>query len=334
MIKAFLIERRSWIAAFLFQQALMLFIAFVDPSISFGNVLYMVYLCILFFIIFLWFRYRKETAFYKSLKTWENNLDVTAINEPETPFEAIVDRSITGQTKHLKQTATQHRLALENEKDELMAWIHEVKTPLTAMHLIIDRMEEKALKSQLSYEWLRIHLLLDQQLHQKRISFIENDLSVEFIQLQPLIFKEIKDLQSWCIQKGVGFDIQLEAEEVLSDAKWLAFIIRQLLTNAVKYSEASEIEIKSFQKGEQTKLQVKDCGRGIDPKDVPRIFDKGFTSTTDHHNQASTGMGLYLAKKAAAPLLILIDVESEFGAGTVFTLTFPIRNQFEHVISV
>ncbi len=249
MIKAFLTERRSWIAAFLFQQALMLVVAFVDPFISFGNVLYMVYLCILFFVIFLWFRYRKETAFYKSLKTWENNLDVTAINEPETPFEAIVDRSITGQTKHLKQTATQHRLALENEKDELMAWIHEVKTPLTAMHLIIDRMEEKALKSQLSYEWLRIHLLLDQQLHQKRISFIENDLSVEFIQLQPLIFKEIKDLQSWCIQKGVGFDIQLEAEEVLSDAKWLAFIIRQLLTNAVKYSEASEIEIKSFQKG-------------------------------------------------------------------------------------
>lgn len=49
--------------------------------------------------------------------------------------------------------------------------------------------------------------------------------------------------------KGIGFDIQLEAKEVLSDAKWLAFIIRQLLTNAVKYSEASEIEIKSFQKG-------------------------------------------------------------------------------------
>ncbi|MGY2645130.1 HAMP domain-containing histidine kinase [Bacillus inaquosorum] len=334
MIKAFLTERRSWIAVFLFQQVLILLIAFVDPSISFENALYMVYLCVLFFMVFLWVRYRKETAFYKSLKTWENNLDVTAISESETPFESMIKRSITGQTEHLKQTAVRHRLALENEKDELMAWIHEVKTPLTAMHLIIDRMEDQALKSQLSYEWLRIHLLLDQQLHQKRMSFIENDLSVEFIQLQPLIFKEIKDLQSWCIQKGIGFDIQLEAEEVLSDAKWLAFIIRQLLTNAVKYSEASEIEIKSFQKGERTHLEVKDFGRGIDQKDVPRIFDKGFTSTTDHHDQASTGMGLYLAKKAAAPLLIHIDVHSEFGAGTVFTLTFPKRNQFERVISV
>ncbi|MCY7782468.1 ATP-binding protein, partial [Bacillus sp. S20C3] len=75
-------------------------------------------------------------------------------------------------------------------------------------------------------------------------------------------------------------------------------------------------------------------GRGIAPKDMPRIFDKGFTSTTNHHDQASTGMGLYLAKKAAKPLLIHIDVQSEFGAGTVFTLTFPKRNQFERVISV
>lgn len=66
MIKAFLIERRSWIAAFLFQQALMLFIAFVDPSISFGNVLYMVYLCILFFIIFLWFAIGKKQRFIKA----------------------------------------------------------------------------------------------------------------------------------------------------------------------------------------------------------------------------------------------------------------------------
>ena len=65
--------------------------------------------------------------------------------------------------------------------------------------------------------------------------------------LKTLIFKEIKTLQSWCIQKGIGFDVQLEVTEVLSDAKWLAFIIRQLLTNAIKYSEASDIIIKSYQ---------------------------------------------------------------------------------------
>lgn len=334
MIKAFFTERRSWIAMFLFQQVLMLFIAYVDSSIPLTPILYMVYVSILIFIVFVLIRCRKETAFYKSLKAWENNLDVTNISEAETPFESIIERSITGQTEQLKQSATRHRLALENEKDELMAWIHEVKTPLTAMHLIIERTEDQSLKSQLAYEWLRIHLLLDQQLHQKRMSFIENDLSIEVLELKSLIFKEIKDLQSWCIQKGIGFDIQLAAEEVLSDAKWLSFIIRQLLTNAVKYSEASDILIRSYEQGEQVYLEVKDFGRGIDPKDISRVFDKGFTSTTEHHDQTSTGMGLYLAKKAAKPLLIQIEVYSTPGAGTTFTLIFSKRNELAQVISV
>ncbi|ATH93800.1 histidine kinase [Bacillus glycinifermentans] len=333
MIKAFLTERRSWIAMFICQQILVLFIACIDSSIPFAPILYVVYLCSLLFIVFVLIRFRKETKFYKSLKEWEHSLDVTSISEPETPFESIIEKSISGQTEQLKQAAAQHQLALENEKDELMAWIHEVKTPLTAMHLIIERMEDQSLKSQLAYEWLRIHLLLDQQLHQKRISFIETDLSLEILDLKTLIFKEIKDLQSWCIQKGIGFDIELEAKEVLSDAKWLAFIVRQLLTNAVKYSEASDIVVKSYERDERIYLEVKDFGRGIDQKDIPRVFEKGFTSTTDH-DQASTGMGLYLAKKAAKPLLIHIDICSAPGAGSTFTLTFPKRNEFERVIGV
>ena len=155
------------------------------------------------------------------------------------------------------------------------------------------------MKSHLTYEWLRIHLLLDQQLHQRRIPFIENDLYIENTDLETIIFDEIKTLQSWCIQKGIGFDIQLEVTEVLTDAKWLAFIIRQLLTNAIKYSEESDIMIYSHEQAGQTILEVKDSGRGIDPKDLSRIFDKGFTSTTNHHDNAATGMGLYLTKKAA-----------------------------------
>jgi two-component system, OmpR family, bacitracin resistance sensor histidine kinase BceS len=199
------------------------------------------------------------------------------------------------------------------------------------MHLIIERVEEEKIKSQLSYEWLRIHMLLDQQLHQKRIPFMENDLYIEHVELEPLIFKEIKALQSWCMQKGIGFDIELEVSSVLSDAKWLSFIIRQILTNAVKYSESSDIVIKSSMQKGHVQLEIRDFGRGIDPKDLPRIFDKGFTSTTAHQDQAATGMGLYLAKKAAEPLLIDIDVQSQLHEGTTFTITFPEKNEFVRI---
>ena len=190
------------------------------------------------------------------------------------------------------------------------------------------------MKSHLKYEWLRIHLLLDQQLHQKRMSFMENDLYIEDTDLESVIFQEIKTLQSWCIQKGIGFDIQLEVTNVLSDAKWLAFMIRQLLTNAVKYSSLTDIAILSEKRNGKVTLIIQDFGRGIDSRDLPRIFEKGFTSTTDHHDHASTGMGLYLTKRVSEPLLISIDIDSKRGEGTTVTLTFPEKNDFVQLTGV
>lgn len=334
MIKTYILERLSWIILFLCLQLLVVLIVFIDPSIPIEAGFYIVLLSMLIFSTFLVIRYHKETKFYRSLQERDHDLDITNLPVPESPFEQIIATSMTKQTTILKQQATENRVLLEQEKDELLAWVHEVKTPLTALHLMIDRIEEDKLKAAMTYEWLRIHLLLDQQLHQKRIPFMENDLYIEKTSLEEIIFQEIKTLRSWCIQKRIGFDVDLEVENVLSDTKWLAFILRQLLTNAIKYSKASDIIIKSYIEKEQTVLQVQDFGRGIDPKDVPRIFDKGFTSTTEHQDNAATGMGLYLTKKIAKPLLIDIAVQSELGVGTTVTLTFPRRNDFVRTISM
>lgn len=328
MSRNFLIERVSWILLFAALQVFGLFIAYIDATIPFGSILYISFLSSLLFAVFLCFRYFKETRFFRSLEDWESSLDLSEVAEPVSPFETIVERCITEQTALLKAELSENRIHLEQEIDDLLSWIHEVKTPLTAMQLMIGRVENESLKAQLNQEWLRIHLLLDQQLHQKRLTVIENDLYIEQNNLESIVFTEIKTVQSWCIQKGIGFDIQLDITSVLSDAKWLSFIIRQLLTNAIKYSDASDIQIRSYSKDGQTFLDIVDQGRGIDPKDLPRIFDKGFTSTTNHREQASTGIGLYLAKKAAAPLLIKIDVESQIGQGTTATLSFPKQNEF------
>ncbi|KXG08358.1 Sensor histidine kinase GraS [Anoxybacillus sp. P3H1B] len=331
MIKKYIMERKSWIFFFLFMQLFILFVSYLDAAISLQSAFYIVFLLTIMLILFVIVRYKKETKFYKSLEEWESDLDLSNVLHAESPFEKMVESTLVNQTNLLKQAAWENRVSLEEEKDELLSWIHEVKTPLTAMHLIIERVEEEKIKSQLSYEWLRIHMLLDQQLHQKRIPFMENDLYIEHVELEPLIFKEIKALQSWCMQKGIGFDIELEVSSVLSDAKWLSFIIRQILTNAVKYSESSDIVIKSSMQKGHVQLEIRDFGRGIDPKDLPRIFDKGFTSTTAHQDQAATGMGLYLAKKAAEPLLIDIDVQSQLHEGTTFTITFPEKNEFVRI---
>ncbi|PCL91251.1 sensor histidine kinase [Paenibacillus lautus] len=328
MMMAYIRERLSWILLFVFLQVMLLFIAAVDAQIPFLPILYIVFLSTLFFLVFLFVRYNRETKFYKSLQAWDDTYDLAAISDPEHPFEAIAMDMLSLQTERFKKESSMRLMEMQGEKDELLSWIHEVKTPLTTMQLMIERMEDETLKAQLQYEWLRIHLLLDQQLHQKRIPFIQNDLLIEVSALEPIIFQEIRGLKTWCMQKGIGFDVSLQAAEVLSDAKWLGFIIRQLLTNAVKYSSASDISIESDVVADHVRLIIRDAGRGIDPKDMPRIFDKGFTSTTSHQDSAATGMGLYLTKKVAEALMIRIQVESKPGIGTTFTLIFPKRNDF------
>ncbi|OQP17325.1 sensor histidine kinase [Geobacillus zalihae] len=326
MIKDYLWERKSWMALFLFLELFILFVAYLDPTIPLSSILYIVFLTTIIFVVFVIIRWKKETAFYQRLQEWERGLDPVSALRAASPLEKIVERVLASQTDQWKQELKEHLATLEQEKDELLSWIHEMKTPLTAMRLIIERVGDENTKAQLLYEWLRIHLLLDQQLHQRRLPHMENDLYIEQVELEPLLINEIKPLQSWCMQKGIGFDLQLDVRSVLSDAKWLSFIIRQIITNAVKYSESSDIVVKSFMKNGHARLQIQDFGLGIDPKDLPRIFEKGFTSTTEHQNEAATGMGLYLAKKAAKPLLLDFHVESTPGRGTTFTIIFPQEN--------
>lgn len=328
MIKKYINERRSWIILFISLQCLTIFIAYLDPLIPLKSALYLIFLACIIITVFFAIRYKKESKFYKNLDEMDMHLDLNNLIDATSPFEKIVEDSLHNQTERLKLEAAEHRGVIEEEKDELLSWIHEVKTPLTAMHLMIDRLENQEIKKQLMFEWLRIHLLLDQQLHQQRIPSMKNDLFMESVSIQSILTSEIKTLRSLCMQKGIGFDLQLEVLEVLSDAKWLSFILRQILTNAVKYSEKSEITIKSFILHGQISLEIMDQGRGIDAKDLPRIFDRGFTSTKNHQDSASTGMGLYLAKKTADNLHIQIDVHSKLGKGTMFSLTFPNKNEF------
>ncbi|GAA0304887.1 OmpR family two-component system bacitracin resistance sensor histidine kinase BceS [Gracilibacillus halotolerans] len=330
MIWQYIKERLSWILFFLAMQCLLVFYSFIDPNLTVSSILYFIYLSSSIFTIFLVFRHFLETKFYKRLKERSEILDTSELADPSSPLEEIVYDEFIEQTNYYKKRSTYHQLMLEQEKDDLLSWIHEIKTPLTAMQLILDRMDNKQTQADLQYEWLRIHYLLDQQLHQKRMLVIENDLHLDNVDIKQLIHNEIRTLRSWCLHKGIGFDIQIDTHNLVTDEKWTSFILRQILSNAVKYSEHSDIEIQYYKTENHTALTVKDNGIGIPNKDIPRIFDKGFTSTATYHNDTSgaTGMGLYLAKKAADSLHIRINVESEEGVGTTFTLLFPEKNTF------
>ena len=344
MILKYLIERRSWILLLFGLQGISLLIAYVDQALSFSSILYMVGLNVLIIVCFLVANYLKETRYYKSLLTWDHTYELGEMEETTTPFEQIVHHALQAQTLRYKQQIHTNIALLEQEKDELLAWIHEVKTPLTAMSLMLDRVDDISLKKELSYEWLRIHHLLDQQLHQKRIPFMKNDLVMGLVQLEDIFHLEIQGLRSWCMAKGIGFELDFEVAQVVTDEKWLGFIVRQLLTNAVKYSTASDIVIRSYKdkdvnkdkdvdvdanKAEEAiKVSISDQGRGMLEKDIPRIFDKGFTSSNGRQQGDASGVGLYLVKQVAEALNIQLHVSTVWGEGSTFTLTFSQKNKF------
>ena len=94
MIQKYLVERLSWIISFYFYNFLIIFVSYFDSTIPLMSILYIVFLSMLIFIIFLIIRYNKETKFYKSLEEREDNLDLTSIADPESPFEKIVENSL------------------------------------------------------------------------------------------------------------------------------------------------------------------------------------------------------------------------------------------------
>lgn len=334
MLVTFIKERISWISLIVFMHGFILLVGFLDATLSFSNVLYPLLITFVSFLLFLVVRYRKETVYYQALKNVEPDSQLFDLPHATSPFEDIISETISDQRKLLMKKYMENERVIDNEKDELLAWIHEVKTPLTTMGLVIDRLDDKRLRETLNYEWLRIHLLLDQQLYQKRMVFIENDLFIEEVDLLSVLHAEIRSFQTWCVQKGIGLQLELTHEKVTSDAKWLSFLLRQLLSNAIKYSEKSEIVIHSTEDKGQVVLTIRDEGVGIAKKDLARIMEKGYTSTTNHQEQAASGMGLYLANKVADALHMTLSIESQLYQGTTVTLIFPKRNTFSSVISM
>nr|WP_236702387.1 sensor histidine kinase [Alkalicoccobacillus plakortidis] len=334
MIRRYLKERGAWISFILFVHGLILFIAYLDQSLSLEQVGYPLLMTVILFCGFLIYRYYKETSFYKQLEQYDQYEQLSDLPDGETPFEEVVETAFEEQRSHLSQKYIEHRRQVDHDKDEMMAWIHEVKTPLTTMSLVIDRLDDKETKTALQNEWLRIHLLLDQQLYQKRMEFIENDLYMEKVELERLLYEEIRTFQNWCMQKGIGIELELHELMVQSDGKWLSFLVRQLLSNAIKYTHSGNIYIRSYVKNEQTVLEIRDEGKGIAEQDLPRIFEKGFTSTTLHNEQSATGMGLYLAQKVADGLSIRLCIRSTLNEGTTAQLLFPRRNSFIELTSM
>ncbi|NEW09320.1 HAMP domain-containing histidine kinase [Paenibacillus sp. SYP-B3998] len=298
--------------------------------------LYLNSLLILAMVAFLGWRFRKETKYARLLADLAEEIEEDWIETlPPTYFyhEEATNQLLRAAGHWYWHKLSDSHVAQSVEQDYIAAWVHEVKTPLTAMKLTIDANKGNPALCKIESEWLRIHLLIDQQLYISRLPSLEADYVLEQTGIQRLASQEVRELASWCVEKNIAVEFDGEEALVRTDRKWCRFIIRQLLTNAVKYSPEGGMILLSttLTPDGHVRITIKDEGPGIATHDLPRIFDKGFTGGNGRLQNAATGLGLYLARNVAFKIGISLTVQSGLHAGTEMEMTFTVRNAFESV---
>lgn len=195
--------------------------------------------------------------------------------------------------------------------DYYTLWAHQIKTPIAAMRLILQS-EDTAQNAPLSAELFKIEQYVDMVLQYLRLDSSTTDYVIKTSDLDAIIRQAVRKYARMFIMKKIELDFKETGLQVLTDEKWLCFVIEQVLSNALKYTPVGKVSIYS----EGMTLLIEDTGIGIKAEDLPRVFEKGFTGYNGREDKKSTGIGLYLSKRIISKLGHSISVESPAGRGT------------------
>ena len=205
--------------------------------------------------------------------------------------------------------------------DYFTVWVHQIKTPIAAMQMILQN-EDTAVNRELSGELFKIEQYAEMALHYLRLDSKYSDYLIKKYDLDSMIKQAVHRYAPQFVRRKIKLFYEPVNAKVLTDEKWLVFIIEQLLSNAVKYTPSGSVSIRFS----DNVLSVSDTGIGISAEDLPRIFEKGYTGMSGRKDKKSTGLGLYLCKKAADNLNHKLWAESRTGEGTKIFIDLSTRN--------
>ena len=200
-------------------------------------------------------------------------------------------------------------------------WAHQIKTPIAAMRLLLQQGEAPD-RAAVSAELFRIEQYVEMVLSYQRLGSDTVDLVLRRVELDRVLRGCVRKFAGLFIMKKLPLELEETQLEVLTDEKWLAFVIEQLLSNALKYTREGRIHI--FAEGRS--LIIEDTGTGIAPEDLPRLGERGFTGYNGRAEKGSTGLGLYLCRRICNKLGHSLRFESELGRGTRAIIGFSDYN--------
>ena len=282
---------------------------------------------------------------------------------PEAPDDVEMLYHGLLETQSIARSESESSAAIRQSqmRDYYSMWVHQIKTPISAMKLLLEAEREElgqficddeqsqchigdmtggnigaALKQQAALtelsdivasfedELFRIEEDVSMALQYQRVSSTENDFVLEKVSVDGVIRDTIKKYAKIMIRRHIGIDYSGTGQEVYTDGKWLAFMLEQILSNAIKYTPHGVVTIETAEEKDRFFITIKDTGIGIKAEDLPRVFEKGYTGYNGHADKKATGIGLYLCRQMADKLGHTIRMESEIGKGTKVWIGFDL----------
>ncbi|KKO54632.1 sensor histidine kinase [Paenibacillus sp. DMB20] len=277
---------------------------------------------------YLVFRYVANRPFYKRLE--QPFVSADPQGEPfsggssQTPLAEALQQVLRNQFRQYSTELHNYKHRIESHLQFINQWAHQMKTPVSVMHLILQKKDDPDSMA-IGDELDRLKKGLELMLHTARLDTFEHDFYVESLSLEQVVRSAASEQKRLFIRRRIfpAVDIQTGLS-VTSDEKWLSFVLSQLMTNAVRYTpgEQGKVFFHGCRRGTDVILEIRDEGIGIPPGDLPRVFEPYFTGENGRRYQESTGMGLYLVQQICGKLGHGLDIQSSPGKGTTVTITF------------
>lgn len=267
--------------------------------------------------------FMKKCRFYRELACNLERLDqkylvIETLEEPHFYEGELVYQALCETNKSMAENVKKYRHSIEDFKDYIEMWVHEVKLPIASLQLMCHNNRDE-LASKYQTQIRRLDSYTDQVLYYVRSENAHKDYLIKRVKLADIVHRTaIKNKDDLLLGK-IAFSVEVpDTVEVTTDSKWMEFILGQLLSNSIKYAADGEREIRIFAEEENriVSLHVWDNGAGIPESDLPRVFEKSFTGENGRTHAKSTGMGLYIVKNLCGRLGHQVRVRSVFGEYT------------------
>lgn len=297
-------------------------VLFLDPQVNFhvGTLIYTWILAMVFLVANLSISYIHKKTWYQQLENYQEDLSKELFGARNNE-QKFIQTKINNISMEYRNELTELYQNQKDQREYTESWVHDIKVPLAALKLSQDDDLDPAL---IAEEIDQIDYLVDQALYFARLNNFSNDYLIQEQDLNDIVKACIRTNKRLFISKRIGINFDLTDKKVLTDEKWLSFIINQILANSLKYTDnGGKISIFTTTSNNNIELHIKDNGIGIANQDISRIFNKGFTGSNGRKTGSkSTGMGLYLTKKMIDKLGHTINVNSHPNEGTEMIITF------------